>query len=108
MATHHASPGEIVDIASWADDLPEDKTKTIVKADAMELARLVIPAGKEIPEHQVTGCLIIQCIQGKIQFLAMGKTQELRPGQLLYVMPEEPYSIKGLEDAVILLTIIFI
>lgn len=107
MATHHASPGEIVDFASWADDLPEDKTKTIVKSEAMELGRLVIPAGKEIPEHKVTGPIIIQCIQGKIEFSAMGKTQELQGGQLLYLMPDEPYSFKAMEDAVVLLTILF-
>ena len=108
MATHHASPGEIVDFASWADDLPADKTKTIVKTDVMELARLVIPAGKEIPTHKVTGPLIVQCVQGKIEFSAMGTTQALQCGQMLYLMPEEPYSFKGLEDAVVLLTILFI
>jgi quercetin dioxygenase-like cupin family protein len=108
MATHHASPGEIVDFASWAHDLPEDKTKTIVKTEVMELARFVIPAGKEIPNHKVTGPIMVQCIQGKIEFSAMGTTQELQGGQMLYLMPEEHYSFKGLEDAVVLLTILFI
>jgi len=27
MATHHAAPGEIVDLASWADDLPNEKQR---------------------------------------------------------------------------------
>jgi len=30
MATHHASPGEIVDLATWAQDVPNEKTKVIV------------------------------------------------------------------------------
>ena len=40
MAMHHAAPGEVVDLASWADDLPGEKTKAIVKTDTLELARL--------------------------------------------------------------------
>jgi quercetin dioxygenase-like cupin family protein len=106
MATHHAAPGEIVDLASWADDLPNEKTKAIIKTGEMELARLVIPKGKEYPNHKVSGPIVVQCIQGKIEFTAMGTTQELHSGQLLYLMPGEPHSLKAVEDAVILLTIL--
>lgn len=106
MATHHAAPGEIVDLASWADDLPNEKTKVIIKTDQIELARLVIPKGKEYPNHKVSGPTVIQCIQGKIELTAMGTTQELHPGQLLYLMPGELHSLIGMEDAVILLTIL--
>jgi quercetin dioxygenase-like cupin family protein len=106
MATHHAAPGEIVDLASWADDLPNEKTKVIIKTNEMELARLVIPKGKEFPDHKVSGPVVIQCMQGKIELTAMGMTQELHPDQLLYVMPGEPHSLKAVEDAVVLLTIL--
>jgi|SRR5699024_16823 len=107
MATHHASPAEVVDLETWAQDLPHEKTKVIVKADEMELARLVIPAGKEIPTHKVTGPIIVHCISGQIELAAMGKTQRLMPNQLLYLMPDEPHLVKAIEDSVVLLTIIF-
>lgn len=107
MATHHASPGEIVDLLYWANDLPEQRTKAIVKTEEMELIQLVIAAGKEIPNHKVSGPIIVHCIKGKIEFEAMGSTQELLPGQLLYLMPGEPHSVKAAEDSVTLLTIIF-
>lgn len=106
MATHHAVPGEIVDLASWADDLPNEKTKVIVKTNAMELARLVLPKGKEFPSHQAPGAIVVHCVQGKIEFTTMGRTQELHDGQLLYLMPGEPHSLRGVEDAIILLTIL--
>jgi quercetin dioxygenase-like cupin family protein len=106
MATHHAAPGEIVDLARWADDLPNEKTKVIIKTAKIELARLVIPKGKEYPNHDISGPIVVQCIQGKIEFTAMRATQELHSGQLLYLMPDEPYSLKAVEDAVILLTIL--
>lgn len=106
MATHHAAPGEIVDLASWADDLPVEKTKVIIKTDKMQLARLVIRKDKEFPSHQVSGLITIQCMAGKILFTAMGMEQELHSGQLLYLMPGELHSLKGIEDSVVLLTIL--
>lgn len=107
MATHHASPVEVIDLETWAQDVFNEKTKVIVKLDEMELARLVIPAGKEIPTHKVTGPIIVHCISGKIEFTAMCKTQILVPNQLLYLMPDEPHLVKAVEDSVVLLTIIF-
>ena len=64
MATHQAVPGEIVDLKTWAQDLPDEQTKAIVKTDAMELVHLIIPTGKEIPTHKVSGPIVIHCIYG--------------------------------------------
>ncbi len=107
MATHQAAPGEIVELKTWAQDLPDEQTKAIVKTEEMELVRLVILAGKEIPIHKVSGPIVVHCINGKIEFTTMGTTQVLIPGQLLHLIPDEPHSVKAVEDAVVLLTIIF-
>lgn len=107
MATHHASAAEIVDLSTWAQGIPNEQTKAIVKTDEMELARLVIPAGKDFPNHKVSGPIIVHCINGEIEFTAMDTTQVLTPGQLLHLLPNEPHSIRAVEDSVILLTIIF-
>jgi quercetin dioxygenase-like cupin family protein len=107
MATHHASPGEIVDLATWAQDVPNEKTKVIVKTDEMELVRLVLSAGKEFADHKVSGPCVIHCITGEIECPAMGATKALTSGQLLYLMPGEPHSVKAIADSVVLLTIIF-
>lgn len=107
MATHHASPFEIVDLETWANDLPNEHAKTIVKTHEMELARLVFPAGGEFPDHKVSGPVVIHCVKGEIGLTAMGATQILKPGQLLYLMPDEPHSLQAITDAVVLLTIIF-
>ena len=107
MATHHASPGEVVNLDTWADDLGNDKTKAIVKTDEMELARLFIQAGKELPNHKVAGSITVHCIKGKIEFTAMSTTQEISQGELLYLMAGEPHSVRAVENSVVLLTIIF-
>ena len=107
MATLHAKPGEIVNLVTWADDLPADQTKAIVKTEEMELIRLVLAAGKVLPNHKVAGPITVHCIEGKIEFTTMGATQELAQGELLHLMPEEPHSVKAIEQSVVLLTIIF-
>ena len=107
MATHHASPGEIVDLAIWAQDVPNEKTKVIAKTDEMELVRLVLPAGKEFADHKVSGPCVIHCISGEVECPAMGTTQALTSGQLLYLMPGEPHAVRAVADSVVLLTIVF-
>ncbi|MBZ0070609.1 MAG: cupin domain-containing protein [Gammaproteobacteria bacterium] len=107
MATHHAAPSEVVDLETWAQDLPSEHGKTIVKTPEMELARLVFPAGEEFADHQVSGPIVVQCIKGEIAFSAMGATRTLKPGQLLYLRPGEPHAIRAITDAIVLLTIIF-
>ena len=107
MATHHASPSEIVDLKTWGQDLPGEHAKVIVKTDEMELARLVFSVGGEFPDHRVSGPVVIQCVKGEIEFTAMGETRVLKPGQLLYLMPDEPHSLRAITNAVVLLTIIF-
>ena len=107
MATHHAAPSEIVDLETWAQDLSKEHTKAIVKTPEMELARLVFPAGGEFPDHKVSGPIVVHCIEGEIEFVAMGVTRILKTGQLVYLLPDEPHSIRAISDSVVLLTIIF-
>jgi len=107
MATHHAKPGEIVDLHTWAADLPKEHTKAIVKTDEMELIRIVLPAGKGIPNHKVTGPITIHCVSGKVGISTMGATQELNYNQLIHLKPGELHSLKAVDDSVVLLTIIF-
>jgi quercetin dioxygenase-like cupin family protein len=108
MATHHASPSEIVDLETWAQDLPNEHAKAIVKTPEMELARLVYPAGGKFPHHKVSGPIVIHCIKIEIEFVAMGMTRILKTGQLVYFLPDEPHSIQAIADAIVLLIIIFI
>ena len=100
-------PGEVVDLKTWAHDQPNARTKAIVKTREIELIRLSLPAKKEIPNHKVNGPITIHCVVGKAEFTAMGVTQEIRPNQLIHLMPGELHSVKAIEDTVILLTIIF-
>ena len=106
MATHHAQPGEVVDVRPLGSALADSKTTTLFKTENVEAVRIVMPAGKEISEHEAPGEIIVQCLEGKVAFTALGKTTELDAGQLMYLASEEPHSVKCIEDASFLLTIL--
>ena len=106
MAIPHAQPGEVVDVRPLGSVLADTKTRSLFKTENVEAVRMVMPAGKEIPEHEAPGEIIVQCLEGKVAFTTMGKTNELEAGQLLYLAAEEPHSVRCIEDASFLLTIL--
>ncbi len=82
------------------------QTQTLVRAEQVEVIRLVVPAGKEIEEHRAKGEIVVQCLEGQVAFTVYGKEQTLEAGKLLYLPTGEPHSVKGIEDASLLLTIL--
>lgn len=80
------------------------KSMTLLKSDRLELLRLVIPAGKEIPPHKAPGEITVQCIEGLIAFERDGHTIEMRPGDLLHLCPQEIHALKGLVNSSVLVT----
>ena len=106
MSVPHADPGEIVDVRPFGAALTTTATQTLVKTGAVTVIRMVVPAGKEIPTHTAKGELVVQCLEGKIAFTAGGKTHDLEAGHLLYLSTGEPHSLRGIEDASLLLTVL--
>ncbi|MGD9713730.1 MAG: cupin domain-containing protein [Thermomicrobiales bacterium] len=106
MAIAHAQPGQIVDVRPLGSTLPTAQTRTLLRAEHVEVIRLVVPAGKEIHEHRAKGEIIVQCLEGQIEFGALGKKLLLQAGELLYLPTREAHTVKGIEDSSILLTIL--
>jgi quercetin dioxygenase-like cupin family protein len=106
MALPHAGPGEIIDVRPLGKALADAKTTTLVKTERLEIARLVVPAGKELPTHQVPGEITVQCLEGRVAISAGGAPRVLGPGELLYLAGEEPHAVRGIESASVLLTIL--
>jgi quercetin dioxygenase-like cupin family protein len=108
MAIPHATPGMPVDLRSQGESLSQARTNALVKNDSFEAIRLVIPRGHEVcHNHQVEGMLTLHCLEGRIAFTADGDTRELAAGHWLFLTGGVPHTIRGLEDALALLTVIF-
>lgn len=106
MSIPHAQPGEVVNGKPLGSSLVTTPTRTLLKGSTIELIRLVIPAGKELPMHKAKGEIIVQCLEGQVAFTALGKSQALEAGQLLFLPALEPHSVKGIADASLLLTVL--
>lgn len=106
MAIEHARPGEIVNVGPLGAALTSEQTRTLLRAEDVEVIRLIVPSGKEIPEHKAKGEIVVHCLEGQVAFNAFGKDQTLRAGELLYLPTGEPHTVKGVEDSSLLLTIL--
>ena len=107
MATRHAKPGEVVDLATWGDELSGGHSKTITKQARMELARIVLRAGESWEEHRVDGPIVFQCLSGRIRFRVASEDRLLTAGRLLYLQGGEVHAVHAETDAAALLTIVF-
>ena len=106
MAIPHAQSAEIVDVHPLGAALAAAVTRTLVKTRALEVIRLVLPAGKEIPTHKAPNEITVQCLEGRVAFTAEGRTQDLTAGQLLYLASGEPHALKAIEDSSLLVTLL--
>ena len=106
MSIPHAHPGEVIDVRPYGSVLAEAMTSALFKTESLEVIRMVIPRGKEIPTHATRGEVTIQCLEGRVSFMTGGITNELTAGQMLYLRSEQSHSVLGIEDSSLLVTII--
>jgi quercetin dioxygenase-like cupin family protein len=104
MALPHAQSGQIIDISPLGSRLRSTVSTALFKAEDLEVMRLVLLAGKEIPPHKVAGELTIQCIEGVVE-VSSEQAQTLEAGRMMYLRGDEVHSLRAIEDASLLLTI---
>lgn len=106
MAIPHAASGELINIAPLGEFVKDTVSTTLVRADHLEVFRLLLPAGKFMQEHKAAGTITIQCIEGVVELDAHGCTQTLRAGSLVYLADRQPHAVRALEDASLLITML--
>lgn len=106
MAIPHANSGQPIDIRPYGPELSNVRTVALFKTGDFEVIRMVLPAGKSMPQHKVAGDITFQCIEGKIEVTTENHSQTLQSGQLLYLSGGVLHSFLGLENASGLLTIV--
>ena len=108
MAIPHAYPGMPVNLRPEGGAPSDARTTALVKNDTFEAIRLVAPKGHELcHDHRVEGMLTLHCLEGRVAFTADGDTRELAAGHWLFLTGGVPHTITALEDALVLLTVMF-
>jgi quercetin dioxygenase-like cupin family protein len=94
------------DLRAARAEFSQLKAENIMRTKNAEVVRLIVPKGKEIPPHRAPGELLVQCIEGRVAFTAMGETCELTPGRLLHLPAERHHALRSLENSTLLLVIL--
>lgn len=105
MAIPHAASGQLIDVQPLAGKLLEARTVALFKSEELEVMRLIVPAGKSVPSHQVKGEITVQCLEGEVAFTAEGKTQQMKAGQLLWLAGSVEHGLTAVRDASLLVTL---
>jgi quercetin dioxygenase-like cupin family protein len=106
MAIPHAASGEVVDIRPLGAALSSTVTHTIVKTAALEVIRIVLRAGNELPPHRVPGEITVQCLEGKVTFRAADVDRALAAGQFLFLDGGVEHALRAHEESSLLVTIV--
>ncbi len=106
MAMPHANSGDVIDVRPLGEALARTATHALVKTDRLEVIRVVLPAGREMPEHHVAGEVTVLCLEGRIAVTAGGTTRDLAAGRMLYLAGAVPHSLRGIEAGSALVTIL--
>jgi quercetin dioxygenase-like cupin family protein len=106
MAIHHALSGELIDIKPLGEALKTTRTTTLYKTQQLEVFRMILLAGKQMPEHHVVGEFTVQCIEGSVEF-SIGTTRDvMRAGHLKCLAGGVPHSLVAIEDSAVLVTLL--
>ena len=104
MSEHAATSADVIEVVPGEILTEGRRVETLLKTPTLEVKRLLLAKGTEIPTHHAPGEITVQCLVGRIAFTAGGETHDLEAGRMIYLRAREPHSLVGLEHAVVLVT----
>ncbi len=107
MALEHAQPCEVVNLATFADQAPKKMANALVKNEHFEAIVMHLPASKTIPPHHVPGPIIVQCLEGKVDFSVEGDSHVMQAGDWMHLPGGASHALDAHEDSRLLVTLLF-
>lgn len=106
MALEHASSGDVIGVRPFGIRLREHLSSALLRTERFELMRLALPEGKRVREHEATGPLTLQCIEGVVDVVVQGEAKPLCAGELIYIESGTPYALLARQDASLLMSLV--
>ena len=106
MILSRLSKGEVVNLRTLRREMPADSSFALVKTSDMEVIRVVLSAGKKIPQHSVPGQLTVQCISGHALIDLDYAVRSIKEGDWLYLERNQAHALEAVVDSVLLVTIL--
>lgn len=104
MTEPQSKLSEVIDVRPSELNPARASSSTLARSATLEVRRLILARGREIPTHRAPGEITVHCLEGRITFTAAGMTRELGAGQMIVLAAGEPHSLVGLEDSSVLVT----
>lgn len=105
MALPHAQPFECIDLRPLGEHMHEAVTSSLIKAQSLQLMRIVLRAGAQLPMHHVRGEITLQCIEGSATVLTPGRDIALAAGHVVLLPAAEPHAVQAVADTTLLVTV---
>jgi quercetin dioxygenase-like cupin family protein len=106
MSLPHAHSGDVINIRPFRNKLNQAISSALVSTDQVEVLRLVMEAGKTIPDHELAGEATIQCIEGEVELHTPQKVQRLQEGDLVYLAGGAPRALHATQACSVLMTLL--
>ena len=106
MALPHAQPLDIIDVRPFGSGLEDAVTSSLIKTPALQLMRLVLRAGRRLPEHSVAGAITLQCLEGEAVLTTPSRSCHLGAGRLVVLDGGEPHAVRAVTDTSLLVTVL--
>lgn len=104
MSASQPKLSEVIDVRAESPEPTKGPSSTLAKSATLEVRRLTLAKGREIPTHQAKGEISVHCLEGRIAFTSGAETRELGPNQMIILAAAEPHSLVSLDDATVLVT----
>ena len=88
---------------AWAEN--DRHGSSLVKGDGINVALMMLKKGAKMQEHHTRAPITVQVIEGKINFVAMGKSQVATAGMLIALDRAIEHSVEAVEESALVLTV---
>ena len=78
---------------------------TLIKSDTLRVVLMALKAGARLHRHHTDGRLVVQVMEGEIEFNAENQPHRLAAGMLVSLEAMAQHDVTAFKDAVLLLTI---
>ena len=79
--------------------------RTLLKEGPLRVTLVLLAPGGELAEHEASGPITVQVVEGRIRFTAGDEEHDLGPGQLLAAGPGIRHAVASDDGAAFLLTV---
>jgi quercetin dioxygenase-like cupin family protein len=80
-------------------------SRTLLRTAGQRVVLFGFAEGQELTEHTSTQTAIVQILTGECEFILAGKSHPMKSGDLIYMPPNLPHSVRATRQFSMLLTL---